>query len=139
MSLPLNFPHPSYTMKLTLDSSFALDALCVLAGIACKGSGAWRQRPIEPVPAAQPFIEAAPGGWGPVRVGVPPRYAKTQRSVARYVLGAMAYGLFDPIARESIKGQPWTKIENLGRPRSGKALSAARRQQRYRQNQQMSG
>jgi hypothetical protein len=126
-------------MTLELEHSFALDALCVLAGIACKGSGGWRQRPIEPVPATHPFIEAAPGGWGPVRIGVPPRHAKTQRSVARYVLGAMAYGLFDCVARESIKGQPWTKIESLGRPRSGKALGNAQRQQRYRETKKITG
>lgn len=132
MSLPLYFPSPIYVTHLTLAKAVALRELCATAGVACKASGAWTSRPVELRYAPEPFIHAEPGGWGAVRVGVPTHHARTRQSSARYGLGALAYGLFDQVARESIKGQPWARIESRGRPKSGKARTPAQRQRQFR-------
>jgi hypothetical protein len=133
MSLPLNFPIPEYVTQLHLSTSLPLAEFCAFAGVSCKGSGLWRQRKIQAIACTVAFIQAEPGGWGSVCVGVPWAHCQSPQSMARYTLGALAYGLFDVVARESVKGQVWTKIKALGRPRSGHALTSAERQKRYRQ------
>ncbi len=54
---------------------------------------------------------------GTTKVEVPRRWSGTDILDRRYALGALAYSLFDLVARESIKGQPWARIEK--RPVSG--------------------
>jgi hypothetical protein len=90
---------------------------------------------VEVVPADEPFIVAKPGGFGAVRVGVPKRHGRSPVHAARYALGALAYALFDGVARESIRAADWSKIEVLGRPKAGRAMTTAVRQRRYRANQ----
>jgi hypothetical protein len=132
MSLPLHFPVPSYSPRLQTAVVNTVRQLCELAGVACRASGAWTSRPVEIVPAEEPFIVAEPGGFGSVRVGVPKRHNKSPMHAARYALGALAYALFDGVARESIKSAEWSKIEVLGRPKTARALTSAARQRRYR-------
>ena len=70
---------------------------------------------------------------GLIRVEVPKRWGGTDALDARYALGALAYSLFNLVARESIKGQEWAKIARSPGPRrSGAALTSRERQQRYR-------
>ena len=132
MSLPLDFSVPRYVQALELAESLTLRELCRLAGVKCRASGEWTLRPVEAVLAGEAFIEAEPGGWGRVRVGVPARHAKTPKARARYALGALAFGLFDGVARESIRGESWTRLEILGRPKAKRAMTVAERQRKLR-------
>jgi len=76
-------------------------------------------------------IEREAGDWGAVRIGVPSRVAP--RAMARYACLAMAYGLMDIVARESVRGLPWTRpAAPRGRPRSGTAMTNAQRQAAHR-------
>ena len=88
--------------------------------------GAWTQRlvAVRDAGPVEPWIHAEPGEWNAVEIGVPPLKSGVAR--ARWALGAMAFALFDGVARASIAGAPWAKIErprgrSLGvrRPRSG--------------------
>jgi hypothetical protein len=134
MSIPLFFPPVRYMPHLSLSSGArTLRALCESAGVACKASGEWTERLVDVVEADKLTIVAEPGDGAPVRIGIPPG---ERRQRARLALAAMAYGVHDLVAKESIKGQPWTRIAlPRGRIPTGTALSARERQRRFRARQ----
>lgn len=114
MPLPLFFPPVRYVKALDRSAAVPLERLCAMAGASCKASGAWTQRPVIVRDAghATPWIHAEPGEWNAVEIGVPS--LKSDRERARWALGAMAFMLFDGVARASIAGEPWARI---ARPR----------------------
>lgn len=108
-----------------------MSALCSIAGVACRASGPWLQRMIAIERGSGYAISAEPGGFGGVHLHVPAGLTPTQ--AAQYGLAMLAYGLMDPVARESIRGQAWAKPSvPRGRPRTGTALSARERQRAFR-------
>jgi hypothetical protein len=131
MSIPLFFPAVRYVPRLALSPrATTLRALCESAGVACKASGAWTERIVDVVAAQALEIAAEPGDGAPVRISVPPG---NRRHRARLALAAMAYGLHDLVARQSIRGESWTRIAlPRGRIPSGAALSTRERQRRFR-------
>lgn len=75
-------------------------------------------------------ILAQPGYSGDVVVTVPD---EDERLAARAALAALAYGLCDSVARESIRGAQWARpAAPRGRPRSGRAKNTAERQRAFR-------
>lgn len=129
--LPLFLPGPMYVARLPVGGQrMTLMRLCERAGVACRASGAWTQRPIRVV-FGQPWAaHALPGDWAEVRLQVP----GTGETGARQALGYLAYELHDLVAKESIRSQTWAVIAPpRGRPRRGRALTAAERQARYRE------
>lgn len=130
MSIPLYFPPPVYLSHLKLDDAKPLWKICELAGVRCRASGAWTNRQIEIATGKQLNITAEPGDWGSVRIVVE---RASLRNQARLALGALAYALHDPVARQSIMEQPWSRLRPpRGRKRTGCALSNAERQRRFR-------
>lgn len=134
MSLPAFWPTPKYQSFVSSVGALLLYDLCERAGVPCRASGEWTKRAVVVVPTDDD------GGsitvdvvHGTVSIGVPTHWGGTDVKDARYALGALAYGLFDLVARESIKGQPWAQIRRPPGPRrSGIALTSAERQRRYR-------
>ena len=139
MALPLFFPPVRYVKTVNRKNALTLAALCARAGAPCNALGRWTQRPVilRPAGNAPAWIHAEPGDWNAVEIGVPP--LKSDTAHARWALGAMAFALFDGVARASIAGAPWAKIERPRgrspgprRPRSSAErvhrLRAARRQ-----------
>lgn len=139
MALPLFFPDVRYVPRLSRDGAMTLEELCELASVRCQALGAWVRRPVillEVAPGAKPWIQAEPGGWGAVQIGVP--RTKGSKHAARWALGALAYsGLFDQVARASVFGQDWARIEvSRGRRPDGlRPLSNSERQRRHRKRQ----
>jgi hypothetical protein len=130
MSMPLFFPPATYVPGLTLRAPISLRELCARAGVECRASGSWTERQIELVNAVTLKIAAAPGDWGEVRLELP-RIGKL--SQARLALAALAYGLHDLVAKESIRGAEWARVTPpRGRPKTGQALTNRERQRRYR-------
>ena len=111
-----------------------LAMLCDAAGVPCKATGRWIERLVEvvvPTDVLIPRIDAEPGSLGAVRITTPPSLNPLQ--AARYSLAAMAYGMFDLVARESIRGAAWARpTVPSGRKRSGVAKSNAARQRAFR-------
>lgn len=137
MSLPLFFPAPSYVTSATaqadVGTTMSLRELCARAGVACQASGAWTERCVTLTDTEGPgFVRAKPGSSAAVCIGVPPAYQGDDRH--RYALGVMAYSLMDLVARQSIAGAPWAKVERRGRPAlpAGQRLSNKERQRRHR-------
>lgn len=129
--MPLFMPTARIVATLRLRKATTIAALCAAAGVACRASGAWTQREVALECADSPAVDAEPGSWGRVRVGVPPAYARTARERARYGLAVLAYALMDPVARESIRGCDWARPGQRGRPTTG-ALSNRQRQAAFR-------
>lgn len=137
MSIPLFYPPARFVARLELKRPIALRRLCELAGVQCRASGDWIDRQVEVVvrPGQPMTIEAEPGYKGAVRVSVPDLREHAQHSY-RVALGALAYGLMDGVARESIRGADWARpAPPRGRPRSGTAQTSAERQRRHRSRQ----
>lgn len=131
MSLPVFFPQPIYRPSLPSDQDQALSDVCAQAGAPCRASGAWTRRPIRILRGPVFTIEAEPGYQGRVQITVPASYSN-QRA-ARLALGALAYALFDGVARASIKNEAWRRAAApVGRPKSPTALNGAERQKRWR-------
>jgi hypothetical protein len=132
--LPLFFPPVRYRASLDRVGRglrLTVEQLCARAGVPCRASGAWVDRPVIVCLGERAGIEAEPGDWSPVRVVVPTGVA-AQRY--RWALGAMAYAVHDPVARESVRAAPWARpAMPRGRPRRGAALSGAQRQRRHRE------
>lgn len=136
MTLPLFFPHPEYVPSLPRRRMRTLFELCAVAGVACRASGAWTNRPVG-VGFDPQFplgcIQAEPQR-GAVRISVPEGYAASELLMARYALGAMAFALFDLVSRESIRGAGWISIAPpRGRPAAARAMSNRERQRLFRQ------
>ena len=137
MSLPAFWPTPKYRPFVSPDGAIPLYDLCDRAGVPCKASGEWTRRAVVMVPSDDDdgsiTVDVA---HGTVAIGVPMHWGGTDVQDARYALGALAYGLFDLVARESIKGQPWAQIRRPPGPRrTGTALTNTERQRRYRARQ----
>jgi hypothetical protein len=131
MSIPLFFPVVRYVPRLKLSArATSLRAICDSAGVICKASGAWTERVIDVIPASQLQIAAEPGDWSPVQISTS---VAAGRDAARLALAALAYGLHDLVAKQSIAGAVWARISApRGRIASGTALSVAARQRRFR-------
>lgn len=114
--MPLFLPPVHLVADLRLERAFTLESLCAAAGVPCRASGAWTQREVGVVAAAEPVVEAQPGSWGRVKVGVPPAYSRHPRDAARFALAVMAYVLMDPVARASVRGITWARPGQRGRP-----------------------
>ena len=111
-----------------------LEALCAQAGAACAAIGSWTHRPIVLKDGGYaPWIAAEPGDWGVVHVGVP-NTRTTGRARAQWALGALAYVLFDGVARASIAGASWAKVERPpgAAPANRRARSVVERQRALR-------
>lgn len=140
--VPLFYPPVRYTPRLDNQDGVSLRVLCERAGVACRASGEWIERKVswEPVSEEAPMtITAEPGYMGSVHVRLPMRQAQsvTPKTVARQLLLAMAYGVFDGVARESVRGIDWSRqLAPVGRPRSIRRQSGAERQRAWRQRQQ---
>lgn len=114
--MPLFLPPARLNADLRLEQAFTLESLCAAAGVPCRASGAWTRREVGVVSTAEPVIEAQPGSWGRVKVGVPPAYSGRPRDAARFALAVMAYVLMDPVARASVCGSAWARPGQRGRP-----------------------
>ena len=96
--------------------------------------GAWTQRPVVLADGGEaPWIKAEPGDWGLVEIGVPAKRASPMAR-AQWALGALAYVLFDGVARASISGAAWAKAEmpRGASPAAKRPLTNAERQRRLR-------
>jgi hypothetical protein len=134
MSTPLFFPIPRIVPVIDAGSAITLREALASAGAPCRASGRWTERLLVIDPGFE-GIEKEPGDWSTVRIGVQANHAA--RDQARYAVAAMAYGLMDVVARESIRGLAWAlPAKPRGRRPSGAALSSAQRQRRYRVRQQ---
>ena len=132
MALPVFFPSPVYVRRLH-GRSVSVEGLCRLAGVECRALGNWVKRPVVIRPGKDRIvIRAEPGDWGTVEVTTPDN-ARTARDRARLALGALAYSLFDGVARASIAGRKWSRaaLPPGRRPGPARAKSSAERQREY--------
>lgn len=131
--MPFQFPVPRYSAHLRLTKPQTLLGLCEQALVPCRASGEWTQRKVGVVCGDALQIEAEPGYLGAVRITVPSTECDPVDR-ARLALGALAYGLFDGVARATVAGQSWAKpAKPAGRPKTGRALTTAERQRRFRE------
>lgn len=131
MSTPLFFPVPRYVAHLPPSVAYRpLRYWCEVAGVRCKASGAWIDRPVQVRAGACAIVaEASPGNR--VSISGPSRGGRV--SLARYALGALAYTLMDGVARESLRGEDWARPSApVGRPRTGRARNSRERQRLLR-------
>lgn len=131
MSTPFFISPPIYVETIISSRAVTIQALCNTAGVKCQASGSWINRRVEIKHGPRVLIEAEPGDWGTVRITMP----KTNKiEEARVALTILAYSLHDLVAKQSIKGQLFSKVPNpRGRKRTGKALSNAERQRLHRE------
>lgn len=130
MSTPLFFPIVSYAPHLPLNNPLTVSELCAMAGVRCRASGAWTKRQVEVVFGNRIQVIAEPGDWGNVQIVVK---IKSKVEGYRFALAIMAYSIQDLVAKESIKGTPWSRIAiPRGRPKTGQALTTKERQRRFR-------
>jgi hypothetical protein len=130
MHYPLFFPIPRVVSKISHAHSKPLADVLQTAGATVRASGPWTLRPIV-LAFGQTDILKEATDYGTVQIGVP--LSATEIEAARYASLAMAYSLMDLVARESIRGLPWTRPGAApGRPRTGQALTNAERQRKYR-------
>lgn len=135
MSLPEYWPKPQYISLLPHGETITLRELCQRAQVACKATGRWTLRPVTVTCGAtnQGAVLVNPNTTG-VYIEVPEQWGGSPIKEARYALGVMAYGIFDLVAKESIKGTDWSKIAPLKGPKkSGLAMSNRERQRKFRQ------
>lgn len=132
MSLPVHFPAPRYVPAIATDDAIPLEVLCERAGVPCQGLGAWTRRPVVLMVGDVLRMDAMPGYAAPIRITLPLPSVDGQRA-ARLALGALAYGAFDRVARESIRGTAWSRASVPGRPRVQRPKSGAERTRRWRE------
>ena len=134
MTLPVFFPAPVYVRQIR-GRTRSIEELCRLAGVECRAFGKWVSRPIV-IRAVGDRIRVAsePGDWGVVEVTVPAS-VQLQQERARLALGALAYSLFDGVARASVAGHEWSRaaLPRGRRPGAARPKSNAERQQIFRQ------
>jgi hypothetical protein len=121
---------------LDRNGALTLEALCSLAGVPCAAFGEWVLRPVVLRDGGDaPWLTVEPGAWGVVHVGIP-NARRTVEARAQWALGALAYVLFDGVARASIAGAAWARVEQpRGAKRHGRrAMTSAERQRRFRAN-----
>jgi hypothetical protein len=139
--VPLFYSVPILSKALPPGGFVPLERVCAAAGVRCAASGSWNQRPVriakdEALHGQSVVIHKEPEDFGAVEIRVPA--GLSDRDSARLALCAMAYGLMDLVARQSIRGQAWTApAARAGRPAfvSGRAMSNAERQARFRARQ----
>lgn len=130
IKIPLFFPAARIVKSVDVTGSVKLSELLRRAGAPCRASGRWSERLVVIAPG-ESGIEREPGDWGAVRIGVPSDLGEVD--AARFAASAMAYGLMDLVARESIRGAYWARpAAPRGRPPTGRALSNAERQRNFR-------
>lgn len=123
-------PQPKFVAQIPLDNYLEIASLCERAKIPCAASGNWTKRKIEISYSNHLQIEAEPGDWGTVKISM----RKSSKLLeARLALLILAYSLHDLVAKQSIKTHPWAKIPlPKGRIKTGKAMSNAERQRKFR-------
>lgn len=135
MSLPVFFPPVRYVPFISDTSWVTLEDLCQHAGERCEAVGAWTQRKIVIKQARdQPsWIKAEPGDWGAVEIGAPE--LASSKETARWALGALAFVLFDGVARATLLNKPWARIaEPRGRkPQIKRPMTSLERQRKMRE------
>lgn len=111
MALPLFYPLVKYVKSLDRTGAVPIALPCEQAGTTCKAMGPWTQRLVivRNAGSKAPWIHVEPGDWNAVEIGAPPMPDETAR--AQWALGAMAFAVFDGVARASIAGEHWAKIE----------------------------
>ena len=134
MTLPVFFAIPNYVCAIR-GTSVTLARLCVAAGVPCQGIGRWIDRPVivnRAHTGEPPAIQSEPNDYGVVAVTVP-HDCESTLSQARWALGALAYVLFDRVARASIAGNSWARASAPPgrRPGPRRARSNKERQRRY--------
>ena len=133
MSLPVFFPAPVYVRKIR-GRARPLADLCRLAGVECRAFGNWVRRPVVIRSAGDCIrVAAEPGDWGAVEITLP-RLVQSEREQARLALGALAYSLFDGVARASVAGHEWSRaaMPRGRRPGTARPKSNAERQHAFR-------
>ena len=134
MSLPVFFPAPIYVRHIR-GRARSIEALCRVAGVECRAFGNWIDRPVViHSNGATVRVVAEPGDWGAVEVTVPAA-VRSEKNRARLALGALAYSLFDGVARASVAGHAWSRaaIPRGRRPGAARPKSNAERQQAFRE------
>jgi hypothetical protein len=128
MSLPVYLPPCEISLSLPPGKKVTLRYLCQVAKIPCMVSGL--EREISIAERSSMRVVRQPGALAPVWLGVP-RGSLQRRALL--ALGLLAYSAFDYGARECVKGRPETRVaQGRGRPPSGRPLSNAERQKRFR-------
>ncbi len=134
MSLPVFYPSPVYVRRIR-GRARTIEALCRLAGVECRAFGNWVRRPVVIRSFGDSIrVAAEPGDWGAVEITLP-QPVQSEREQARLALGALAYSLFDGVARSSVAGQEWSRaaLPRGRRPGAARPKSNAERQQALRQ------
>lgn len=135
MTLPVFFPSPIYVPALeTRASAVDLEELCNLAEVDCQGLGRWTKRPVVIRSGETLLVRSEPRDYGAVEVTLPAAIAG-KREQARWALGAMAYSVFDQVARASIAGKAWARaaLPPGRRPGGARPKTASERQRAFRQ------
>ena len=130
MSIPLFYPVAKIVAKIDCSNAISLKEVCAAAGVSCRASGDWTERSVV-IEQGQPGIGIVvePGYKGAVLIGLP---QMSEKSAARIALGALAYGLMDLVARESIRGASWARLSAPpGRPKKLGAKSNSQRQRNF--------
>ncbi|OFZ98641.1 MAG: hypothetical protein A3H35_09705 [Betaproteobacteria bacterium RIFCSPLOWO2_02_FULL_62_17] len=133
MSLPVFFPAPVYVRQIR-GHARSIEALCRLAGVECRALGNWVNRPVVIRALGNRVrVAAEPGDWGTVEITVP-SIIDTEQEQARLALGALAYSLFDGVARASVAGHAWSRaaMPRGRRPGAARPKSNAERQLAFR-------
>lgn len=134
MTLPVFFPAPVYVRQIR-GRTRSIEELCRLAGVECRAFGKWVSRPVVIRAVGDRIrVAAEPGDWGVVEITVPAS-VQLQQERARLALGALAYSLFDGVARASVAGHDWSRaaLPRGRRPGAARPKSNAERQQIFRQ------
>ena len=132
MKIPLFFPIPLLVSTIDVQDALPLHVWIDRAGVPCRASGRWIDRPVVAAPNTQ--TQREPGDWGAVRVGVP--QGLSSQDEARYVVVVMAFSVMDLVARESIRGAAWARPSPPpGRAPTGLAKSNRERQRTHRRQQ----
>ena len=132
MATELWYPIPRYRSKLEeVGLKTTVSGLCEANGIPCKMEGPGAKRAVFIVKSDTPFIDCTPHQQ---EVCIGTRHAVKTKAAKKYALAAMAYAVFDLAARESVRGlKDFYEIKLIGRPRTGRVLSNAERQRKFRQ------
>ena len=135
MSLPIFFPAPIYVRQIRgRGRGRSIEQLCQLAGVQCRAIGNWvNRRVVIRVMGDRISVAAEPGDWGTVAITIPESIVVEQEQ-ARFALGALAYSLFDGVARASVAGQAWSRAATPPgrRPGAARPKSNAERQLAFR-------
>ena len=125
--LPAFYPPVNIVRHVDDGERLTVSLLCERAGVACRVTGQAAQRPvIIKKTGAGVALTRLPGDFGAMHIAC-------HNTDPRFILGAMAYGFNDYAARESVRDLGLFGIAPpKGRPRTGRALSGARRTRRSR-------